>query len=652
MKKAVLNLIVIALIFLSFTNLPAGETTVVEKGNLVLDGVPEIPPRISARMNQFSNVRSAGFIGWKPDGSGILITTRFGETNQLHFVAQPMGTRRQLTFFPEPTFDAEFCPDKNKNGFLFTMDTGGSEFSQLYYLDLNSAQHTLLSDGKSRNSNGLWSNSGQQFVYTSTRRNNRDFDLYLGDITGPESGTLLVQVEGQWAAVDWSPDDSELLLQQYISANESHFYLFNIPARTLTPLFEKTDKVAYGAAAWSRDGRGIYFTSDQNAEFQRLQYLDLKTRRITVMTQDIPWDVEQLALSHHGKYLAFGVNAGGLGQVYLMDVAKKAYLPLPNLPVGVLGHLEFKPDDSALALGLSTAIGPSDVYSIALKTRKLIRWTESEIGGLNPDHFVTPTLVHYATFDSINGQPCQIPAFYYQPKKPANGPFPVLIQIHGGPEGQYQPTFSGLIQYMVTENQIAVLAPNVRGSTGYGKTYLQLDNGYLRENSVKDIGALLDWIAARPELDPNRVAVYGGSYGGYMVLAALVHYNDRLKCGVDVVGISNFVTFLENTQGYRRDLRRVEYGDERDPEMREFLLKISPLSQVHKITKPLYVVQGLNDPRVPASEAEQIVKAVRQSNSPVWYLLAKDEGHGFSKKTNRDFLNYSIMYFLEKNLVE
>ena len=193
--------------------------------------------------------------------------------------------------------------------------------------------------------------------------------------------------------------------------------------------------------------------------------------------------------------------------------------------------------------------------------------------------------------------------------------------------------------------------PNVRGSSGYGKAYLQLDNGYQREDSVKDIGALLDWVARQSELDAERVAVIGGSYGGYMVLASMTHYDDRLRAGIDIVGISNFVTFLENTQDYRRDLRRVEYGDERDPEMRAFLEKISPTTNAGKITKPLFVAQGLNDPRVPASESEQMVEVIRENGGVVWYLLARDEGHGFRKKANRDYYGRAVVLFLQEHLL-
>jgi dipeptidyl aminopeptidase/acylaminoacyl peptidase len=259
-------------------------------------------------------------------------------------------------------------------------------------------------------------------------------------------------------------------------------------------------------------------------------------------------------------------------------------------------------------------------------------------------------VIQYPTFDKVEGKTRMIPAFYYRPTKKSNKPYPVVIDIHGGPEGQYKPRFQGVANYLINELGIALIAPNVRGSSGYGKSYLLLDNAEKREDSVKDIGALLDWIATRPELDKNRIAVFGGSYGGYMVLASMVHFSDRLACGVDIVGISNFVTFLKNTSAYRRDLRRAEYGDER--KIGDFLNKISPSTNAHKIKKPLFVIQGKNDPRVPASESEQIVKTVRKNKVPVWYQLATNEGHGFSKKYNRDFMYYSILLFFQEYLLK
>lgn len=621
--------------------------------NMVVQGVPEIPQTVADRMNQYLQVRGGYFSDWNPNGPGMLISTRFADTYQLHYVDHPGGARRQVTFFKEPVYAGAYCPATGKNGFLFSMDVGGGEFYQIYYYDLNAGSSKMLTDGKSRNGSPLWSNRGAIFSYTSTIRNGRDNDIYISAVENPDQARMVYQAEGYWGPVDWSPDDSSLLIVNYISANQSYYYVMDVSSGQANLLFPKTEeKIAYGQALWSKDSKGVYYVTDRGSEFMQLHYLDLATGKDEVLTQHIPWDVEQFDLSNDGKLLAFVANEDGMGKLRIIDTQTRGELKLPQLPVGQVSGIDFKPDNTALALNIETPRYPGDVYSLDLKKMELVRWTYSEVGGLNTDNFPVAQLIHYPTFDSVNGQPRMIPSFYFKPTQNSNNPYPVVIYIHGGPESQYTPAFSSTFQYWLNELGIAVLAPNVRGSSGYGKTYLKMDNDYLREHSVKDIGALLDWIAQQPELDKERVCVYGGSYGGYMVLASMFHYNDRLKAGVEQVGISNFVTFLENTQEYRRDLRRVEYGDERDPKMREFMISISPTTNAHKITKPLLVGQGLNDPRVPASEAEQIVETVRKNGGEVWYVLAKDEGHGFQKKVNRDYFSNAVSLFLEKFLLQ
>jgi len=294
-----------------------------------------------------------------------------------------------------------------------------------------------------------------------------------------------------------------------------------------------------------------------------------------------------------------------------------------------------------------SAKSPNDAYSLDTETGKLERWTESETGGLDPQSFVEPELIRTKSFDGL-----EITGFLYRPDmRKFNGPRPVLVQIHGGPEGQSRPTFQARNNFYVNELGVAVFLPNVRGSAGFGKTFLALDNGFKREDTVRDINAFLDWIAGDKRLDKTRIAVIGGSYGGYMSLACMTHFSDRLRCGIDIVGISNFKTFMKNTSDYRRDLRRVEYGDEREPAMAEFFDKISPSNHADKITKPLFVVQGQNDPRVPATESQQMVKAIRDRGGQVWFLMAKDEGHGFQKKGNVDILFLSTVQFLKANLL-
>jgi len=648
MKKVLTVVILFALTTILFSQQKKKEV-----GNLVMEEVPDIPDSIVERMNQYQSIRSAAFSDWDPTTSGMLVSTRFAETSQIHYVANPGGARQQITFFREPVSGGAFCPQPGKRLFLFSMDVGGGEFYQLYTFDMNTGKYQMLTDGKSRNTGGPWSYDGKLYAFSSTKRNGKDTDIYVMQTDNLGDARLLLQVDGSWNAMDWSADNSRLLIQQQISIEETHVYVLDAATGAKEPMVPSQEKkVFYGGARWSKDGKSIYYTSDENGEFRQLIKMDWPARTTMVLTANISWDVVGFTISPDGKWIAFVTNEGGISKLRLMDTKSHKEVTIPAPPVGLIGGMKFNLSSELFALTINLSNSPGDVYTLDLRKKAYNRWTFSEVGGLNPDVFVTPELIEYPTFDTVNGKPRMVPAFYYTPKVKSQKPFPVIINIHGGPEGQALPIFNPIVQYWVNELGCAVLLPNVRGSTGYGKTYVGLDNGYKRGEPVKDIGKLLDWIAARPELDKDRVAVYGGSYGGYMVLSSMFNFNDRIKCGVDIVGISNYVTFLESTQEYRRDLRRVEYGDEREPKMREFLNAISPTTNAHKITKPLFVVQGLNDPRVPVTEAEQIVRTVRSNGNKTWYLLAKDEGHGFQKKVNRDFFNNATVLFFNEFLLQ
>jgi protease II len=612
-----------------------------ERGSLVLENLPEIPAAITARLEQYQNTRAATFASWLHDG-GLLLSTRFGDTDQIHQVRSPMGARRQLTFFAEPVRDAAVSPDPAQEGFAYTRDVGGNEFFQLYWFDFASGESRLLSDGRSRNTVPAWSNRGDRFAYSSTRRDGRNFDIYVATPAGEyRSHPMVVEGHGMWMALDWAPDDSKLLVINYRSINDSEIFVVDVATGEMTAVNPQDEPVGYVGGAFDRSGTGVFLAHDHGAEFKQLHHLDLRSGRTTPISAQIPWDVSQIALSRDRDRLAFVVNEGGRSRLHLVDLQRERALPVPDLPVGIFGGMAFSHDGDALALTVNTSQSPNDVFVYELRPRTLTRWTESEVGGLDTSRFPRPELVSFPSFDGL-----EVPAWVYRPA--SGGPHPVVVQIHGGPESQSRPAFSSLFAYWVNELGAAVIRPNVRGSSGYGKTYLQLDDGVLREDSVRDIGALLDWIATQPDLDPERVIVYGGSYGGYMVLASLVHFDARLLGGVSIVGISNFVTFLENTESYRRDLRRAEYGDERDPQMREFLHAISPLNNAERIRSPLFVAQGYNDPRVPYTESEQIVSAVRDNDVEVWYLLAMDEGHGFARKPNRDFFQAATVQFFQQ----
>ncbi|PMB51787.1 peptidase S9, prolyl oligopeptidase [Fischerella thermalis CCMEE 5201] len=628
----------------------AAQTSVITPNeNLVLEGIPPIPATLAETVNRYTNFRSAGLSSWHPVRREMLISTRFADTPQVHLLKFPLGSRQQMTFFPERVGGGSFQPTQG-DYFIFSKDIGGNEFNQNYRYDLATGDITLLTDGKSKNSRGIWSNDGDRMIYTSTRRTGKDNDFYIIDPKNTQSDRLLAQVEGGgWMPLDWSPDDRQMLAMEYVSVNESYLWLVDTNSgekKLITPK-GGTEKVSYGGGLFSKDGKGLYVITDRDSEFSRLVYVNLATFKHTYLTNHIPWDVEDFDLTEDGKYLAFVTNEDGASILHLLETTTKQEKPLPKLPVGQVYGITWHRNNEDLGFTLVSARFTADVYSVNIRTNKVERWTESETGGLNTANFSDAELVRWQSFDGRT-----ISGFLYRPPAKFPGKRPVIIDIHGGPEGQSRPSFLGRYNYYLNELGVALLFPNVRGSTGYGKTFMTLDNAYKREDSVRDIGALLDWIATQPDLDKDRILVSGGSYGGYMSLAVATKYSDRIRAAIDIVGISNFVTFLENTESYRRDLRRVEYGDERDPKMREFLLKISPVNNASNIKKPLFVIHGQNDPRVPLREAEQIVETVRKNNVPVWYLMAKDEGHGFSKKKNIDFQFYATVMFVKEYLLK
>jgi dipeptidyl aminopeptidase/acylaminoacyl peptidase len=622
--------------------------TITPGDNLVIEGIPTIPAQIAADVRRYTESRGAGVSDWHPTRRELLISTRFGSTNQLHVVKMPGGDRKQITFFDEPVGGGSYDP-KAGRFIVFSRDVGGNEFGQLYRLDLADGRVTLLTDGgRSQNGGVVWSHGGDRFAYGSTRRNGADRDIYVMDPTNPSSDRRVFQVAGGgWGVSDWSPDDRQLLVFEFLSVSKSSIWLVDVASGTKTLLTPGTDTVSYTGAEFAADGKGIYITSDQGSEYQRLGFMDVATHAVTPLTSNIPWDVDAFDVSPDGKLVAFVVNEAGVSRLHLFDAAtRRDRGVMTNVPQGVLGGLVWHANSRELAFSLSSARSPSDAYSLDAQSGAVTRWTESELGGLVASELSEPTLIRWKSFDGM-----EITGFYYRPPARFTGRRPVVINIHGGPEGQSRPTFLARNNVYLNELGVAIIYPNVRGSTGYGKTFVKLDNGMKREESVKDIGALFDWIAQQPELDAAKVMVTGGSYGGYMTLAVATNYNDRIACAVDIVGISSFTTFLTNTESYRRDLRRVEYGDERVPEMRAFFERINPLNNAGKITKPLFVVAGGNDPRVPWTEGQQMVNRVKQNGSPVWFLMAKDEGHGFRKKPNVDFQFYATMMFVRRFLL-
>ena len=610
---------------------------------LELEGTPEVPAELADRLSRYLEGRSAWLRGISDDGTSMLISTRFGSTYQVHEVAQPMGMRRQLTFGDEPVRAASYVPGSRD---LLTMsDIGGDEQYQWFVTEAGGARR-MLTDGTSRHGGGLWSHDGTKLAFSNNARNGKDMDVrVLSMETGASS--LIAEAEGHWSPMAWSPDDAWLLVGHYVSTTDRRLILVSADGSEVRRLTSAKKPQAWSSAVFHPDGDALYLTLDKDGEFTRLYTVGLTPRGFsrkawTPMTDDIDWNVGGLRMSPDGATLAFTVNADGWSELWLLDVAtgnKKRV----EVEESIIAGLQWARDARVLAFTRTGPTSTGDVWTFAPDTNTLTQWTQSEMGGLDPESLIGPELVRFASFDGLS-----VPAWVYRPV--GDGPHPVIINIHGGPEGQARPYYSSRIQSWLAAG-FAVVVPNVRGSSGYGRTYVSLDNGFQREDSVKDIGALLDWIAQDPGLNADRVGVSGGSYGGYMVLACLMHYSDRIRAGVDVVGISNFVTFLENTKAYRRDLRRVEYGDERDPKMRAHLEAISPTTNVDKIQSALFVAHGANDPRVPVGEARQIVHAVRSAGHDVWSMVAHDEGHGFRKRHNRDLYAQLTLLFFEKHLM-
>ena len=617
--------------------------------NLIVEGIPKIPSSLADAVRPYTEARSAAFESWHPQRREMLVTTRFGDTPQVHLVQMPGGARRQLTFFADRVGGASFRPGAG-DFFILSKDVGGAEFYQTYRFDLGTRAVTLLTDGKSRNSLGVWSRQGNRIAYASTRRNGQDTDLYVQDPASPGSDRRLCELSGGgWQPLDWSPDGRRLVVREGISINETYLWIVDAETgerKALTPR-GGAEKVAYYEARFEPVGISLIATTDRGSEFAHFVRIDLATGREEALTGPVAFDVERFDLTRDGKRLAYVTNEAGVGVLHVRDLSTGRDGVVQGLAAGTIGSVAWHENGRDLAFSIADAKSPSDVYSYDAEAGRVDRWTESETGGLDPETFPRPELVRWKSFDGR-----EISGFLYMPPARFSGKRPVIVNIHGGPEGQSRPGFLARNNYFLDELGVAIVFPNVRGSTGFGKTFSKLDNGYLRENTVKDIGALLDWIGTRPDLDASRIMITGGSYGGYMTLASAAAYSDRIRCALDVVGISNFVTFLERTEAYRRDLRRVEYGDERDPKMREFLTRISPMTNASKIRKPLFVVAGANDPRVARAESDQIVQTVRAGGTPVWYLVAKDEGHGFAKKRNQDYQFYATVAFVQENLLK
>ena len=652
-------LILLALVLSSSLMLAQSRSgAVIPPESLSVEGVPKIPTSLVEELRPYFEIRWAAFATWHPTKREMLIRTQPGQTEQIHLLKAPNDAPRQLTFFDDRVSYAAYQP-KTGAYFIFIKDADGDQRYRNYRYDFETGKTTLITHGKTRETGGLFSNAGDRMIYTSVRVRKLKAlfggepvaaEIHVQNPLKPETDRVVTTLDGVgWIVSDWSIDDRKALLLQHVSFNERYLWLLDVASGEKTLLTGKDgpEEVSYGGGQFSKDGKGIYTVTDRGSEFHRLTYIDLATRQHTPLSNHIKWDIAGYALSPDGKTIAASSNENGFFVLHMFDTKSGQEKPQPLLPPGSVYDVQWHKNSRDLGFTFVSARSTPDAYSLDTETGKLERWTTSATAGFDVKSFVEPEIVHWKSFDDR-----VISGLLYRPPAKFAGRRPVIIDIHGGPEDQAHPGFMGWSNYLLNELGIASIFPNVRGSAGYGKTFLKLDNGFRREDAYRDIGSLLDWIREQPGLDADRVMLLGSSYGGHMTLAAATLYNERIRCSIPITGPSNLVTFLKTTARWRRDLRRVEYGDERDPAMRSFLERIAPVNNAQKITKPVFFIYGKNDPAVPLSEAKQMVAAVRKNRAPVWYIVAKNEGHGFAKKRNDDFLIYTVVSFMKEYLLK
>jgi dipeptidyl aminopeptidase/acylaminoacyl peptidase len=602
-------------------------------------------------IERFLNIRAAGGPSFSPDGRFLSFLLNVTGVAQLWKVPVEGGWPTQLTFTSESVRGAAYSPRRHE--LIFSMDQGGDERTQLFLLrGVGGDTDHGIGDGwmtddltkqpKAVHTFGGWSHDGEWFAFSANREEVSRFDIHIQKRGETDPKLLLKGPGGYFTPVGWSPDDSTLLILRNESNTEHELHLCDV--KTGQGRVLSAGNVQYHSPCWSANGKSVFCASDHDSDL--LELMEVRVDRNEIRTyqeaEEFKQEVESVRTSPKGKWLAWCLNADGRTILRLRDLKKEIPRTVAGLPMGVVSQMEFSADDSKLALVLDGPRHNPDVWVYDLAADKFRQVTHASRAGVAFSRFVEPELIHYKTFDDR-----KIPAWFYKPAAKDDKLPPVIVYPHGGPESQTRPNFNALFQYFV-QHGYAVLAPNVRGSSGYGRKYMSLDDTTKRMDSVKDLAHAGFWLRDEKKGDPKRFAVYGGSYGGFMVLAAVTNYPELWAAGIDVVGICNFVTFLEKTSAYRRGHREKEYGNLR--EHRDFLEKISPINHVDKIKCPMMVIHGKNDPRVPIEEAEQIVAAFKKRDIPVEYLRYEDEGHGLAKLKNRLDAYPKMIAFLDKYL--
>jgi dipeptidyl aminopeptidase/acylaminoacyl peptidase len=616
--------------------------------NVKAEGVPGIPAALADAVGRYGEFRTAQLLAWHPTDRRILISTTFGNVPQIHEVRTPGGARTQLTFYRDGITGGAWFEPKGKY-FVFRKDMArGGESMQLFRFDPAAGSAVLLTDGKSRNGDPVWATASERIAYDSTRRDGKNRDIYVMNPSDPSSDRLLAQLEGNWRVLDWTADDRQILVMETVSSStETYLWTIDVNTGGRQPITERADgKVLWLDAKFSADGRSVLALGDRGEELPRLWRRKPGSKQWKPVSLDGA-AVETFEESPDGRFIALVDDRDAVSNLAILDTHTGQRRRIASLPPGVISKVAWHPKSGELAFVFAGARTFSDVYSLRPGSEVPERWTTSEVGGANPESLPEAETISWKSFDGLS-----IPGVLYRPPARFTGPRPVIINIHGGPELRERPRALGRSNYFRNEMGIALIYPNVRGSIGFGRTFESLDDGRKRGDAVKDIGALLDWIATRPDLDKTRVMVTGASYGGYLSLLAAIEYGDRIRCVFEGFGMSDLVTFLESTDESRKADRNVEYGDPSDPATREFLASISPLTHVSRLKMPVFIAQGARDTRVPLSQSETLAAALRRNGSPLWYVVYTDAGHlQFTNATN-NYNMYAWIMFVQKYLLD
>ena len=633
---------------MSWRTVSAQSDAITPPEGIETEGIPKIPSSLAHQLKRYTGAYGLPLAGWHPDKRELWVKG-ISSATWVSRIESPDAVQKPWLYLSfGGVYDVYFQPQAKY--LIYNRDTDGDESFQMYLYNIENRSSTRLSEGKSRNTEFVWSNSGENVVYSFSPAKGQGVNLSLINPFDPKSNRLLAESTGNYLkAYDWSPDDKEVVFCEFISNTQSKLWLINVATSEKRLLLGKTEKESgyFSGPRFSKDGKGIYLISDWDSDVRYLAYLNLADAKLRNLTVETKWDVDEFRLSPDGKTIAFVINEDGVSRPYLLDTGSGQRKAVASLPVGIISGLIWHNNSTDLAFNYKSPRTPNDVYSINSDTMKSERWSKSVADGADTEKLSQPELVRWKSFDGRT-----ISGFIYRPPATFTGKRPVIIDIHGGPEEQYRPEYGYDDNYFMSELGVVKIYPNVRGSSGFGKAFLKLDDGQRREDAVKDIGGLLDWIKTQPNLDADRVMLLGGSYGAYLALSSAVQYSNRIRGVVSESGVSNLASFVANTEGWRQDVQRAEYGDERDPKIRAFMEKTAPLNNVQKIKKPLLIIHGQNDPRNPVSEAEAMVQAAKKAGIPVWYLLAKDEGHGFAKTPNRNYKLYTTILFVKEFLLK